>query len=149
MTATLQVVFDCHTLPKPGVPMPICQRLGIQEGKEVVQDVPYEAQTEIRLQIPIQVEVDPANGTKFFKGKYVQGPRTAPFIYLCWGDRSDGAWDQWGRAKIPLGAIPGQQIQQALQDGSLLRARIGLTDSRGNPACATLKADHVAWMEKL
>ena len=39
MAASLQVLFECHTLPRSGSPVPNCQRLGIQEGKEVVLDV--------------------------------------------------------------------------------------------------------------
>ena len=147
MVKTLQVIFVCHTLPHSGSTLPTCKRLGIQEGKEVVQDVPIEDQDEIQFQFSLQAEAAPEGEMVIFKGKVVQGPRSAPFIYLCWGDRSEGAWVQCGRAKIPLGAIPSRQIQKALDNGSALRARIGMTDSRGNPAFATLKADHVAWIE--
>ncbi|MBE0696631.1 MAG: hypothetical protein IH586_06880 [Anaerolineaceae bacterium] len=143
----LQIQFECHRLPRSGAPQASCQRLGIQEGKEVVQDIPFEGQAEIRFQFSLQAEMEPVSGTVFFKGKYVQGPRSAPFIYLCWGDRIEGTWVPCGRTKIPLGAIPREQIQRALEDGSALRARISLTDRRGNPAFATLKADHVEWVD--
>ena len=93
------------------------------------------------------VEMDPVGGKILFKGKFVQGPRSDPFVYLCWGDRLEGAWVQCGRAKIPLSAIPRGQIQQTLHDGGALHARIGMTDSRGNPAFATLKANQVEWIE--
>ncbi len=147
MAATLQVLFECHTLPHSGSPLPICQRLGIQEGKAVIRDIPFEGQAEIRFQFSLQAEMEPVSETVIFKGKFVQGPRTASFIYLCWGDRSAGAWVGYGRAKIPLGAIPRLQIQRALQDGRALRARIGMCDSRGNPACGTLKENQVEWIE--
>ena len=147
MAVTLQVQFECHTLPHSASPLPLCQRLGIQEGKEVIQDVPFEGQPEIRFQFSLQAEEEPVSGTVIFKGKYVQGPRSDPFIYLCWGERSEGTWVTCGRAKIPLGAIPRQQIQRALHDGVALRARIRMSDSRGNPAFATLKANHVEWIE--
>jgi hypothetical protein len=148
MAATLQVLFECHSLPRAGVPLAVCQRLGIQEGKEVIQDIPIGDQAEISFQFLLQMEVEPVNETVIFRGKYVQGPRSDPFIYLCWGDRLEGTWVQYGRAKIPLSAIPHQLIQRLLHDGSIRRARIGLTDSRGNPACATLKADHVEWIDE-
>jgi hypothetical protein len=147
MLTTLQAVFVCHSLPNSPSHLPTCQRLGIQEGKEVVQDVPFDDRSEIHLQFSFQVEVEPSSGTFIFKGKYVQGPRSAPFIYLCWGERPEGAWVQCGRAKIPLGAIPKKQIQRMLENGGVLRARIAMSDSRGNPAFATLKENHVEWIE--
>ena len=147
MPATLQVVFECYCLPHPVSHLPTCQRLGIQEEKEVVQDVPFEGKSEIQFHFSIQAEAVPSGGAFFFKGKYAQGPKSARFIYLCWGERTDGAWAPCGRAKIPLGAIPHQQIQQALEHGGVLRARIVMTDSRGNPAFATLKGNHVEWIE--
>ena len=146
MAATLQVLFECHTLPHPGSPQPICQRLGIQEGKAVVQDIPLEGQVEIHFHFTLQVELEPSSGAVMYKGKYVQGPRSNPFIYLCWGNRSEGYWEQYGRAKIPLNVIPRQQIQQKLQDGSLLCARIRLTGSNGKPALATLNSNYVEWI---
>jgi hypothetical protein len=146
MADILEVQFVCHTLPRSGSPALACRRLGIQEGKEVVQDVPFEGQAGVHFAFSVQVVVDPASGAVVFKGKYVQGPRSDPFIYLCWGDRLEaGGWEAVGRSKIPLGAVPSAQIQQALQEGGALRARIGLSDWRGNPAFATLKADHVEW----
>ncbi len=147
MAATLQVQFECHTLPHSASSLPHCQRLGIQEGKVVILDIPVEGQAEIRFQFSLQAEVEPVSGKIIFKGKYVQGPRSDPFIYLCWGDRPEGIWAPCGRSKIPLGAIPSQQIQRALRDGGALRARISMTDSRGKPAFATLKANHVEWMD--
>lgn len=147
MATTLQVLFECHTFPHPGSPRPICQRLGIQEGKEVTQDIPFEGQVEVSFHFTLQVEVEPISGMTIYRGKYVQGPRYNPFIYLCWGNRSEGNWEQYGRAKIPLSVIPRQQIQQKLQDGSLLSARIRMTGSNGNPALATLNSNHVEWIE--
>jgi hypothetical protein len=127
--------------------MPMCQRLGIQEGKEVIQDRVYGGQARIHFQFPIQIEMEPAGGMVIFKGKYVQGPRSDPFIYLCWGSRSEGTWVSCGRSKIPLNAIPRAQIQRALNDGGVLRARVSLTNHLGNPKFATLKAENVEWIE--
>lgn len=143
----IQCLFECHNLPETGAPSADCRRLGIQEGKDVVEDVPYAGQAEIHFAFTLRVETEPGSGPVVFKGKYVQGPRSEPFVYLCWGDRPDGEWVGCGRSKIPLGAIPTGQIERALQGGGPLRARISLTGRGGGPAFATLKADHVAWME--
>ena len=147
MTATLQGLLVCHTLPEAGVPKAESQRLGIQEGKEVLQDVPFAGQAEIHFPFSLQVDVEAASGNVTYKGKVVQGPRSDPFIYLCWGDRSDGRWVPYGRTKIKLSGIPQAHIQRALQAGKLLQVRIRLTDPKGNPALATLKQDYIAWLE--
>ena len=147
MVATLQCLLECHTLPRGGPALAGCQRLGIQEGNEVVQDIPFAGETEIHFHFSFQAAVDAASGKVTSKGKVVQGPRSDPFIYICWGDRSEGKWVQYGRTKILLSGIPREHIQRALQEGSLLRARIRLTDPKGNPALATLKPDTIEWME--
>ena len=147
MTATLHCLFECHTLPRGGSPSPGYQRLGIQEGNEVVQDIPFAGEAEIHFHFSFQVAVDAASGKVTFKGKMVQGPRSDPFIYICWGDRLEGKWVQYGRTKILLSGIPREHIQRTLQEGSLLRARIRLTDPKGKPALATLKPDFIEWME--
>jgi hypothetical protein len=146
MAAALKVVFECHTLPQSGSPSPTCQRLGIQQGNDVVEDIPFAGRAEIHFRFTLQVEEEPDTAKVNFKGKLVQGPRSDRFVYLCWGDRPGGTWEPCGRAKIPLGAIPRQQLQRALTDGKPLRARIRLTGSRGNPAFATLKEDLVEWV---
>jgi hypothetical protein len=144
---TLQVLFECHSLPAAGAPQPVCQRLGIQAGKEVLQDIPYGDQSVIQFQFTLQAILAPDGGQVIFKGRYVQGPRAEPFIYLCWGDRADGNWVQYGRSKIPLRAIPHQLLQQGWASGKALHARIRLSDSRGMPALATLKENLVEWLE--
>jgi hypothetical protein len=146
MTNTLQVVFECHSLPLIGAALPGCRRLGIQEAKIVVQDVPFEGKELIHFFFALQVEFNSAK--PIFRGKYVQGPRSDPFIYLCWGEREGEAWAQTGRAKILLATIPGTLMERALREGSPLKARIRMVDARGNPAMATLKAGLVEWIEK-
>jgi hypothetical protein len=90
------------------------------------------------------VEIDA--GKPVIKGKFVQGPRSDPFVYLAWGDWEGAAWTQVGRAKIPLGAIPPGLLERALREGSPLCARIRMVDGRGRPALATLKPGQVEWL---
>ncbi len=63
MIATLQVQFECHTLPSSASLPPLCHRLGIQEGKEVIEDIPFEGQAEIRFQFTLQANLEPVSGT--------------------------------------------------------------------------------------
>jgi len=147
MFTTLQVVLECHSLPSPGPLLASIRRLGIQEGREVIEDVPFEAQAEIRFQFPLQAELDPPGEKAVFKGKFVQGPRTEQFVYLCWGDRQEGAWTMLGRAKIPLDAVPLQQVRRAMEAGGRLRARIRMSDARGKPSVAMLKTGQVEWVD--
>jgi len=147
MAVTLQGQLECHTLPHVVSSLAVYQRLGIQEGKEVAQDMPFYGQAEIHFHFTLQVEVDAVSGKVIFKGKVVQGPRSNPFIYLCWGDRSEGNWVPYGRTKIPLNSILHEHIQRGQKEGTPMRARIRLTDPKGNPALATLKPDYIEWME--
>ncbi len=146
MVDTLLVDFECVSLPEPDSFATGCRRLGIQDGKVVTQDVLIEGQATIHFQFTIQVAIDPANDTPNFKGSYIQGPRAAHFIYLCWGDRHEGGWVMHSRAKIPLAGLPVEKIQQAVRAGTPLRARIRMSDSRGKPAVATLKPGQVEWL---
>jgi hypothetical protein len=52
-----------------------------------------------------------------------------------------------GRAKIPLDAVPLQQVRRAMEGGSGLRARIRMSDARGKPSVAMLKTGQVEWVD--
>ena len=145
MANPLQVIFECSSLPLTGIAQPNCRRLGIQEAKTVTQDVPFEGQELIRFSFPLLVDM--GSSQPVFKGKFVQGPRSDPFIYLSWGDREGEAWVQVGRAKILLGTIPPGQLERALRESGALMARIQMVDIHGKPAMGTLKPRQVAWIE--
>lgn len=142
----IRCVIECHTPPPAEARPPGCARLGIQAGKEVTQDAALQDQPP-RFELTLTVELAPEGGAAVFKGRYAQGPRAAPFLYLCWGERSAGAWAGCGRSKLMLAGIPREQLVRAAQTGVPLRARVCLSNARGGPAFAALPAALVAWVE--
>ena len=115
--------------------------LGIQEGKEVVQEVRLPADGVVfRADLRVAEEPSP---TPNFLGPYAHGSVQDRFLYLCWGRRYGGAWVGFRRAKIPLTGL----TWEMLQSGRLL-ARVRCTDAKGGPSCATLKADFVTWLRE-
>jgi Family of unknown function (DUF5990) len=68
-------------------------------------------------------------------GPFIQGRPGNRFIYLSWGTVDDEGFRMFRRAKLVLDQIPPQVLERAVKHGRLV-ARLGLTDQRGNPACA-------------
>jgi hypothetical protein len=80
-----------------------------------------------------------------FKGPHIQGPPAGRFIYLSWGTVDDaGEFSMFRRAKLWLDAIPGEVIEAAV-DGGALVGRLGLTDGKGNPICASVRPPQIEW----
>jgi hypothetical protein len=48
------------------------------------------------------------------------------------------------RAKLQLDAIPADVIAQAGADGEIV-GRLGLTDSKGQPLCASVRPPLITW----
>ena len=132
---SLKVVFECVDLPT-GAWVESGLRLGIQEGTEVRGDVSC-ADGQAQFEFSLIVSLEPERVV--YRGKYAQGPVDERFVYLCWGDRSTGAWVNSRRAKIPLGVIDRSLVEVALQQGVPIHARIVMTNAKGEPVAATLK----------
>jgi hypothetical protein len=79
------------------------------------------------------------------RGPYIQGPPGGRFIYLSWGtvDRA-GAFTLFRRAKLWLDAVLPDVMERALESG-LLVGRLGLTDRKGHPLCATVRSPLIEW----
>ena len=105
---------------------------GIQLGREPADLVPGDAPmavwtTEIRV-------VDGPD----FRGPAVQGKKGERFVYLTWGDVGpDGTFTMFRRAKLMLGDLPSVE-------GRVL-AIVDLTDDKGGPRCARLRAPALQW----
>ena len=85
-----------------------------------------------------------ASGTDL-KGPFIQGPPGGRFIYLSWGTVDDaGGFTLFRRAKLWLGAVPADVLDQAVDRG-LLVGRVGLTDPKGNPRCASVRPPDIEW----
>jgi hypothetical protein len=80
-----------------------------------------------------------------WRGPYIQGPAGGRFIYLSWGtiDQSH-SFTLFRRAKLWLDVIPADVAARALDTG-LLVGRLGLTDRKGNPLCASVRPPLIQW----
>ena len=77
-------------------------------------------------------------------GPFVQGRPGGRFIYLSWGTVDDEGFTMFRRGKLKLEAVPVDLLARAVDAGELV-ARVGLTDHKGNPACADLRKSGVEW----
>ena len=79
------------------------------------------------------------------KGPFVQGPAGARFIYLSWGVVDEqGGFTMFRRAKLWLDGIPPDVLSRAVSTGVLV-GRLGLTDERGHPRCASVRPPVIEW----
>ena len=138
------VEFVCVELPGAIVADRCGVRLGIQEGKAVVQDVSGDTE-EVTFRFSLRVREHPRTGRPNFLGPFAQGTPGERFVYLCWGERTDGEWDGFRRAKIPLKSLTWAQIDRTATTGLPLRATIRATDMKGRPATASLGPNQVRW----
>ena len=121
-------------------------RLGIQKGKEVIDDVPPET-PEVTFTVPLRLKASLPAGAGFdFAGPFVQGKKGERFLYLCWGEQRVGeAWENVRRAKLPLRYVTEYRVDAAQRSGSPIRVAIDMTGARGDPLCATIPEDYLTW----
>ncbi len=142
---TVTFEFECIELPGRAFGDYKEVRLGIQEGKEVKHDVPGDA-AEARFRFALDVTRNPRSGLPTFSGAYAQGTPESRFVYLCWGERVDGTWNGFRRAKIMLGHLGWDCIHEAVTKQQPIRARIVVTDAKGGPVSASLAAgNQIEW----
>jgi hypothetical protein len=80
-----------------------------------------------------------------FKGPHIQGRPHERFIYLSWGTVDhDGTFSMFRRAKLWLDAID-PAVMNASQESGRLVAKLGLTDAKGHPLCASVRPPRVEW----
>ena len=80
-----------------------------------------------------------------FTGPYISGPPGGRFIYLSWGVVEEpGSFEMFRRAKIMFDGIPVDVLATAQKSGALV-GRLGLTDPKGNPACAAVRPPLIEW----
>lgn len=139
----IRVELHCPRLPGARFQARNTVRVGIQAGREVADDIAADAEEAVfaaRLRVTRL-----ADGAFDFGGPSVFGTRGDRFLYLCWGERTGGAWDGFRRAKIKLGHVPPNVCQSALDEGRSIVGRLELTDAKGGPKCASLRPDEVRW----
>ncbi len=141
---SLLIRLHCIELPGCEVDGRTKVRLGIQKGKDVIEDVLAEA-AEITFTCLLRVERNSETGKPNFLGPYAQGTPQVRFLYLCWGERKAGAWEGFGRAKIHLKAIAWDDVAQSVATGEPIEAIIKMTDKKGNPIYASVREDQISW----
>lgn len=109
--------------------------VGVQRGREVVDLVPGDAAS-------AEWSFDVTTRPQDFGGPFVHGKRGDRFLYLSWGTvDAAGTFTMFRRAKLHFADIP----PELLASGRPLVARLGLTDSCGNPLCARVRPPTVSW----
>jgi hypothetical protein len=109
-----------------------------------VEPFPGDAK-ETRWQVTVTVRGSADDGYDF-TGPSVGGDRTDRNLGLIWGEvAGDGTLQMFRGAKLRLVDVPPDLVAQAMRPGYGLVARVRLTDDRGNPVCARLRASHITW----
>ena len=110
----------------------------LQRGTRDLEPPARRTDTAITFEFVVRVGTRP-DGAPNFLGPYAQGPPAARFVYVNSGTlagQPDSCWTR--RAKIPLGGITWQTIQDARRAEGAVEAEIDGTARDGGPACATV-----------
>jgi hypothetical protein len=93
------------------------------------------------LSFDCEVRAQPASdGGVRFLGPFTQGPVKARFVYLCSGTSAGQHGSCWTRrAKIQLGGISWDMVQEACSKKKTLVTEFEGTAKDGGPSCATVK----------
>jgi len=118
--------------------------LGIQRGKDVIEQVPGDAKT-VTFEPEFRVERK-KDGTPNFLGAFAQGTADDRFFYLCWGVKGPGGrFDMFRRLKIRLGHLSAARVERACRSDQPITVRLRLTDAKGGPLCATPRPPNIEW----
>jgi hypothetical protein len=135
----IKLAIECFDLPPPDWGGHAEIWLGIQHGKDVVQEVKLPAQAVV-FDAELRLATDSSQDDPNFLGPYAQGPSQDRFVYLCWGRREGGYWVGFRRAKLPLSGLTWEDLES-----DRMLARVRCTDTKGGPICAKLRGEYVAW----
>lgn len=118
--------------------------VGVQCRAEAVDLVPGDAAEAV---FDFAVDILPADGDGWdFRGPYVHGKRGERFLYLTWGDQPPGGeFAMFRRAKLHLSVLDDELVALAAEPGRRLVGRLGLTDGRGGPRCASVRPPGIDW----
>ncbi len=107
--------------------------VALQVAGDPVDLVPGDAATAC-WETEVQISHGPEG--RDFRGPAVHGRRGERFVYLTWGSTGSGEFAMFRRAKLMLDDCP---------DAEDVTASVHLTDDRGLPRCARLRAPAVEW----
>lgn len=118
-------------------------QIGISRLKDVLDVVSTQA-SGASFRLTVDAIEKPAGWD--FRGPYVYGKLGERFLYVCWGRQTVHGWmsENGGRTKLQLGFISQDQLDAALA-GRVLVADLTLSNDRGKPALATVRAPTLVW----
>jgi Family of unknown function (DUF5990) len=137
----VQLRIEGHDLPGRGVGN---VHVGVQRrGRpdDLLDRQPGDADT-VQWTFPVELVDGPAG--REMRGPYVQGGPGQRFVYLSWGTVDDSGFAMFRRAKLWLTEVPADVLAEAEGKGSLV-GRLGLTDPRGEPLCASVRPPAIIW----
>lgn len=138
------LLLHCRSLPGTQWMDKSAVRLGIQKAKEVIEDMPAQGE-ELLFSVVVRVKPLAPEGAVDFSGPFVQGRAGERFLYLCWGERQGQQWESFRRAKVLFRLLAPSLLTAALANAKPIHAIIDMTNSRGNPICATVPEASIQW----
>lgn len=133
---TIAVAVKCVDFPASFNGHPIF--LGVQR-EDLVEQIVSRATAEPVFKLEFRIE--DADGTPNFLGPYAQGKKAERFFYLAWGVTGNAAYfGMFRRLKVHLSHLTARDLQAAAKKGRPLEVTLSLTDKRGEPRCASVRA---------
>ena len=134
----IRLRIHCRHLPGTHFDGRTSVRLGVQKGKEVVEDVPADVEG-VTFTIALRVTKNPKSGQPNFLGPFAHGTPDDRFIYLCWGEREGEDWDGFRRAKVRLNHLGWERLGEAWETGKPIEVIVDMTDHKGGPTCGSVR----------
>ena len=117
--------------------------VGLRCRKDPIELIPGDAAS-ARWDFEIKVKPGP-EGALDFGGPFVHGRRGERCVYLQWGTVDDAGFTLFRAAKLKLDEIDRAVVDRAARPRHRLVARLGLTDAKGHPRCASVKPPNIEW----
>ena len=118
--------------------------VGLGRGADTVELVPGDARS-ARWTFDLDVRRR-EDDTLDFRGPFVYGGRGERAVSLRWGTLEwDDTFEVFRAAKLRFSDIDPALVEQAIETGGRLVARLSLTDEDGLPVCASVRPPDVAW----
>jgi hypothetical protein len=133
----MEIVIRGRDLPGVDVAGKTGVHVALQVGRDPVGPVRGDA---LHAEWTTRVTSRIGPGGRDFTGPAVHGKRGERFLYLTWGEVTDGDFAMFRRAKIMLSDMPVEAT-----DTDRVVVELGLTGPDGMPKCARVERDAASW----
>ncbi|MCB0519144.1 MAG: hypothetical protein H6577_05550 [Lewinellaceae bacterium] len=144
MKKEITIQLHCKAFPGKAFGTFSNVHLGIQKGKETVEETSCATVSKV-FNLPIFIKED-KEGRPDFSGEFVHGKLGDRFLYLVWFEKEEWGKTMFRRGKIKLQHLTWERIQAAIAAQKPIATEVFLTDKKGGPVCATLKAENIRWL---